>query len=176
MRRGMTLMEIVIVTALALILFGSGMQLFIGSSRHVQEGTELLDAQAQLDRIERYLRHDIRALRRLRSWTPETLEFVVIRDGGEQVVRYSFDVSRKALVRETTDIAGRKEHPLGDPGWVEACRFAVVMDGDAFDRADLLLQINTDRLGKAGASRLTVASQFTSRCRESYRPWRQGGN
>lgn len=171
MRRGMTLMEIVIVTALVLVVFGSGMKLFTGSTRHVQEGTELLDAQAQLDRVERFLRHDIRSLRRLRSWTPATLEFVILTEGREQVIRYTFDAAHKALVRETTDASGRKEHPLGDPGWVEVCRFSVVTDGDLFERVDMLLQINTDRFGKAGASRITVASQFTSRCRESYRPW-----
>jgi hypothetical protein len=171
MRHGVTLVETVIVSALVMVLFGGAMLLFRGSSHHVQEGTELLDAQAQLDRIERFLRHDIRSLRRLLSWDPKTIEFLVSHQGREQRVRYEFDPGRKALLRELASDEGRQQQVLGDTGWVEACRFAVTTSGGIFERADVLLQINTDREGKGGAARLTVAGQFTSRCRESYRPW-----
>ncbi len=147
------------------------MLLFRGSAFHVQEGTEMLEAQAVLDRIERNLRQDIRCLRQVKSCTGAVFRFSAILRGQPAVITYSWDAAGRCLRRQQTGGPGAGERELGAPGVVEFCRFLVRERGGAFQRADVVLQVNTDRQHGPGAARLTVASQFASRCRESYKPW-----
>ena len=178
--KAFTLVEIMVVAFLAMVLFGSSMIVFRSSTMHVQKGTEMLDAQALLDRIEHVVRRDIRRLRRLLSCTATHISFILIDRGQEVQVEYIFDRAKKSLQRresrgESLGEASSKNRILGEPGKVEECRFACLVTKEVFERLDLLLQINTDRRTSEPNSntntRLTVASQYTSRCREAYKPW-----
>ena len=172
--RAFTLVEVMVVGFLAMILFGSGMLIFRGSTLHVQKGTEMLDAQALLDRIEHQLRHDVRRLRTIESCTEHQVSFFMANRGQDTRVEYRYDPHQKSLQR-TEQGPPARARLVGDRGTIETCRFSALVTDDVFERLDVLLQINTDSRPEATPdhrnTRLTVAAQYTSRCRKPYRPW-----
>ncbi len=187
-RRGLSVIEIMVVVALASLVLLGGSVLMSRTSRGYKKGTDMINTQVLLDSIVERLRTDIRSLVYIDQPKPHRLEFIANLRGEPRKILYEYDEAKKTLTRTETGVAGAVPSGGGTPvntdnktdfrgaGQVMALVFDAVVDppmSKNFHHLDLAVQLMSDEKGTGPGSRLSIMCHFYSKCLESPNPYRR---
>lgn len=103
MRRGFTLIEIIIAMVISLIVTGVLFFSFVSTMGNTQQGVEMLEFLRRGTLILEYLKQDIRAATKASdsvSTSEGTVKIKRVRDRKEEEVTYTYDAGRKVVVRK----------------------------------------------------------------------------
>ena len=165
-RRGVTMMEIVIVVAISSMVLTMAMLLMNRTTRHFKKGTDMLNIQRLMDNIVERIRTDVRSLKRIipAECNENSFSFYAIRDGDEKKIRYTYDKDKATLFRNEQG----KESNFHGARQVKSFIFKPQIDeAGRFNFLNVVMQLISDEKGGGKASTLSIACQFYSTCVES---------
>lgn len=163
---GITMVEIVIVAAIASMVMTMAMLIMNRTTRHFKRGTDLLNVQRLMDNIVERIRTDVRSLKRIdhdRS-DEKSFTFDAIRDGSEVEISYHYDEELKTLFRNEGGLASNFH------GARQVKSFVFLPELDEFGKfryLNVVMQLISDEPGGGVASTLSIACQFYSTCVET---------
>lgn len=165
-RRGVTMMEIVIVVAISSMVLTMAMLIMNRTTRHFKKGTDMLNIQRLMDNIVERIRTDVRSLKRTipAECNENSFSFYAIRDGDEKKIRYTYDKDKATLFRNEQG----KESNFHGARQVKSFMFKPQIDeAGRFSFLNVVMQLISDEKGGGKASTLSIACQFYSTCVES---------
>lgn len=177
-KKGVTMMEIVIVVALSSIIMTVAFLLMSRSNRQFKKGNDMISIQRLMDNIVERIRSDVRSLKYVKEHTDNSFVFAIVRDGGEVTVSYRFNPEDKTLYRsesmrsELTNEEEIKESDFHGAKQVLALSFTPEFNDESqneFKHLNVALQIASNEYSskEKDASTLSIACQFYSTCVES---------
>ena len=172
-KKGVTMMEIVIVAALSSIIMTVAFALMNRSNRQFKKGNDMISIQRLMDSIVERIRSDVRSLKRVKEYAANSFSFVVIKDGEEVTINYKFSDEDKTLYRsEETKLEGVRESDFHGANQVVSLYFEPNFSDDektVFNHLNVGLQIASNEYSskEKDASTLSIACQFYSTCVES---------
>ncbi len=172
-KRAFTLVEIMVGFFIVMLIYASFSRIFSSSGRQIEKSTRMLELQGLLDSIEHSIREDVRKLRRVELSTesnPGRFCFLMLDAGKVSRLEYTYDATRKAIVRRELSESTPLTKMLGE-GHIEACVFAAIIEDGRFKRLDLAMNLRVDSNIEIADRDLSVVANFTSRCTEPYQPW-----
>ncbi len=165
-RKGVTMMEIVVVVAISSMVLTMAMLLMNRTTRHFKKGTDMLNIQRLMDNIVERIRTDVRSLKRVipEECNDSSFSFYAIRDGDEKKIRYTYDKDNATLFRNEEG----KESNFHGSKQVRSFVFKQETDDSGHFRfLNVIMQLISDEKGGGKASTLSIACQFYSTCVES---------
>lgn len=177
--KGVTLVEIMVVTVLSAAVLLSAMQIMNRTTFTFKKGSDMLNNQLLLEAILERIRSDVRVLRAVKKCDKTSFSFQVPskkdpKKGSLKTITYSYDAQKMLLVREDpeegkkTDFHAEKKIVNLSFEWVK------------FEKADevtqvpgslcLVLQLQSDEPGEGKSSFLPFVCQFPSKCQEESLP------
>jgi len=161
-RRGMSIIETLIVATLASLVLLAGTLIMSRTTRSFKKGTDMLNTQVLMDAIVERLRSDVRSLKFVSSVTDTSFSFIALDGGTETVVSYEYAPESHTLTRtkgvEKTDFHGAKQ--------VESFLFQALPSSADFQYLNIAMQLKSDMKGEGAGSRLSIVCQFHSKCVE----------
>lgn len=165
-RFGITMVEIVIVAAIASLVMTMAMLIMNRTTRHFKKGTDLLNVQRLMDNIVERIRTDVRSLKHIdydRS-NEKAFTFNAIRDGSELEISYHYDEELQTLFRNEGGLATNFH------GAKQVKSFVFLPELDEFGKfkyLNVVMQLISDEPGGGVGSTLSIACQFYSTCVET---------
>jgi prepilin-type N-terminal cleavage/methylation domain-containing protein len=181
MKRGLTLIEVLVAAILGCLLFGVVSMVINRTNVTFTKTTDLIKAQVLLESIIQHLRSDVRSMTGNVETLPDGIRFRIRRRGRPGTITYRFDADAKAVVREVTGMAGAdRRQDFQSCGNIDLATFqAGEMDRpgveDLFDHIDLVLHIQVQERPNMPPSRISLIGQVFSKCVQFPNPFR-GGN
>jgi type II secretory pathway pseudopilin PulG len=164
--RGVTLVEIVVVAAIASMVLTGAMLLMSRTTRHFKKGTDMLNIQRLMDSIVERIRTDVRSLKKIvpNECRDDKFSFFAIRDGDARKIEYTYDATTQTLFRKDE----RGQSNFHGSRQVKSFLFKPELDDAGnFKFLNVAMQLISDEMGEGGASTLSIACQFYSTCVES---------
>ncbi|MBU1106009.1 MAG: prepilin-type N-terminal cleavage/methylation domain-containing protein [Candidatus Riflebacteria bacterium] len=165
-RRGVTLVEIVIVAAISSMVLTSAVMIMNRTTRHFKKGTDMLNIQRLMDSIVERVRTDVRSLKRIipEKCNETSFTFFAIRDGEEKEIGYTYDAETHTLFRKDEN----RQSNFHGSRQVKSFLFKPELDDAGnFKFLNVAMQLISDEKGSGKASTLSIACQFYSTCVES---------
>jgi|GEM_PF-885466 len=184
-RRGMSIIEIMVVVALSTTILMVGTLLMNRTTKTFQKGTDMLNTQVLMDGIIENLRSDIRSLRELapKECNESMFSFYYFDKGVKLKIVYEYDHDEKTLRRtkqrlvngdaskiETskTDFHGPKQVEsfifLREPEKVKSLMSTQAKAKEDFQYITVAMRVKTDEKTGYPASSLAIVCQFSSKC------------
>jgi hypothetical protein len=169
-RRGLSVVEIMVVAALASVILMGASVMMGRTTRQFKKGTDMMNTQVLMDNIVERLRSDIRSLKGLvlDRCDETTFTFLSISKDRELEISYRYDPQSKTLFR-TED--GAKQFDFHGARQIESFFFYPYPSKDEFQYLNVAMQLTSDVPGEGTGSRLSLISQFHSTCLEPRTPF-----
>ncbi len=98
--KAITLIEVVIVSALSCVIMGVGMAMMSRSNVQFKKSNDLVSIQRLMDNIVERMRSDVRALKKVENNCDKNIfEFKILKNGEEATIKYQFEPDKKTLYR-----------------------------------------------------------------------------
>lgn len=182
LRHGLSIVEIMIVAALASMILMGATVMMGRTTRQFKRGTDMLNTQVLMDSIVERLRTDVRSLRAVITCKEHEFTFVMIKDGAEVQVSYTFEppanYGANTSSAKSKDAAGTlfreeggKKTSFHGANQVAAFTFQAYPNEADFRHLNAAMQIISDERGEGKQTRLSIVCQFYSTCLEGYSPF-----
>jgi hypothetical protein len=170
LRRGLSVVEIMVVAALASVILMGASVMMGRTTRQFKKGTDMMNTQVLMDNIVERLRSDIRSLKGLvlDRCDETTFTFLSISKDRELEISYRYDPQSKTLFR-TED--GAKQFDFHGARQIESFFFYPYPSKEEFQYLNVAMQLTSDVPGEGTGSRLSLISQFHSTCLEPRTPF-----
>lgn len=168
-RFGVTLIEIVIVVAIASIVIGMAMLVMNRTTLQFKKGTDMVNIQRLMDLIVERIRTDVRALKRIEKSEcgDNKFTFWAISDGEEKKISYIYDAIKQTLFRTSKDGSSNVKSDFHGAKQVKSFIFKIEPEDGDFEFLKVVMQLVSDEHGSGGESTLSIACNFFSVCAEN---------
>lgn len=161
-RKAVTLVEILVVAAIAATLLAAITLIWSRTGRSTTRSTAMMNLQLSAEVINHHLRNDVRTLTELKSCTTQKIVFVALKKDGKTQISYEYSPEKKTLCR----IENGKSNDLQSSGLVTKLNFAAFPNKDEFARLQLALEFTEAKPSGGPAYKMSQLSEFSSRSLE----------
>jgi len=158
-KRAFSLVEIVIISAIASFVLVSIIMVWTRTGRTTSKGGEMLDLQIAVRSINDRIRNDVRTLSEIVSASEDSVSFLAYHKGKKVEVKYRFDLASRSLMRETTGSPGI----FRADGLVSSARFSCRPSREKFEYLQLAVELTSEGQGNVPVSKLAQVMVFSSR-------------
>jgi hypothetical protein len=157
--RALSLVEIIIISAIASFVLVSIFMIWTRTGRTASRGGEMLDLQIAVRSINDRIRSDVRTLSEVVSATENSVSFLAYHKGRKVEVKYRYDPAGRSLLRETAGSPGI----FRADGLVTSARFSCKPSREKFEYLQLAVELTSEGQGNAVVSKLAQVMVFSSR-------------
>ena len=180
MKRGVTLIEILVAAFLGCLLFGVVIMIISRTNVTFNKTTDMIKAQVLLETIVQHLRSDTRAMTSGVETLENGIRFTARRGGRDTTITYQFDPQTKSVSREEAREGGTRRQTFQSKGKIELAAFRpgqMEIPGvtDLFDHINIILHIKVQEKPNMPPTRISLLGQVLSRCVQFPNPYRLGG-